>query len=66
MVRDMTPLVGMPSSLVGEARGSLKCSSIPRPFGIMMLHKIEEKKQKNMSSQITLRGAQKVRRLLQL
>ena len=39
MVGDMTPLVGMPSSLVGEARGSLEWSSIPRPAGSVMLCK---------------------------
>ena len=61
----MTPLAGMPSSLVEEARGSLEWFSIPRPAGIVMLNKIEEKKQKNMSAQRTSREAQKVWRLLQ-
>ena len=31
LVGDMTPLVGMPSSLVGEARGSLEWSYITSP-----------------------------------
>ena len=66
LVGDMTPLAGMPSSLVGEARGSLEWYSIPRPSRIVMLHKIEDKKQKNMSDQRTPREAQKVWRLLQL
>ena len=33
LVGDMTPLADMPSSLVEEARGSLKCSSITKPSG---------------------------------
>ena len=65
LVVDMVPLAGMPSSLVGEARGSLGWSSIPRPAGSVMLQKREDKKQKNMNAQRTLRGAQKVWRLLQ-
>ena len=64
LVGDMTPLAGMPSSLAGEARGSLEWSSIKRPARSVMLQKIEENKQKNMSAQITLRGSQKVWRLL--
>ena len=64
LVGDMTPLAGMPSSLVGEARGSLEWSSISRPDGSVMLQKREDKKQKNISAQRTLRGAQKVWRLL--
>ena len=35
----MTPLAGMSSSLVGEARGSFEWSSIPRPVGNVMLRK---------------------------
>ena len=38
---DMAPLVGMPSSLVGEAKGSLEWSFTPMPAGIMMLRKRE-------------------------
>ena len=44
MVKDATPLAGMPSSFVGEARGSLELSSIPRPAGSFVLKNIEEKK----------------------
>ena len=40
MVGYMTPLAVMPSSLVGEARGSLEWSSILRPVGSVMLQKI--------------------------
>ena len=65
LVVDTTPLSGMPSSLMGEARVSLEWSSIPRPSGIMMLWKIEDNKHKEMSSQRTLREAQKLWRLLQ-
>ena len=36
-VVDMTPLVVMPSSLVGESRGSLERSSIIRPSKIVIL-----------------------------
>ena len=43
LVGDMTPLVGMSSSLVGEARVSFECSSIPRPSGSVMLKIIWEK-----------------------
>ena len=50
LLGDMNPLAGMLSSSVGEARGSLEWSSIPRPTGSVMLHKKEEKKQKNMIS----------------
>ena len=64
LVGDMTPLESIPSSLVGKSRGTLELSSIPRPVGSVMLHKIEEKKHKNVISQITLRGAQEVWRLL--
>ena len=39
MVVDMTPLAGMPSSLVVEARGSLKWLSIPMPARSVMLRK---------------------------
>ena len=60
----MTPLAGMTSSLMKEARGSLEWSSIPRPAGSVMLHKIEEEEKKNMISQRTSREAQKVWRLL--
>ena len=66
MVGDMTPLAGMSSSLVGEAGGSLEWSSIPEPAGIVMLRKIGEKNKNNMSSQRTLREAQKLRRILQI
>ena len=55
LVGDMNPLAGMPSSLVGEARGSLEWSSIPRPAGSVMLQKIEENNQKKMSAQRTFR-----------
>ena len=55
MVGDMIPLAGMPSSLVGKARGSLEWSSIPRYAGSVMLQKREEKKQNNMSSKRTPR-----------
>ena len=43
LVGDMFPLAGMPPSLVGEARGSLEWSSIPRPSGSLMLQKREDK-----------------------
>ena len=36
MVRDMTTLSGIPSSLVGEARGLLEWPYIPRPAGSVM------------------------------
>ena len=65
LVGDMTPLAGIPSSFLGEARGSLECSSIPRPAVSVMLQKREDKKQKKMSAQRTLREAQKLWRLLQ-
>ena len=39
MAGDMTPLAGMPSSLVGEARGSLEWSSIQMPDGGVILGK---------------------------
>ena len=64
LVVDMTPLAGMYSSLVGEARGSLECSSIQRTSRRMLLRKIEEKNKKKISTQRTLREAQKVLRLL--
>ena len=66
LVGDITPLAGMPSSLVGEARVSLEWYSIPRSSGSVMLPKIEEKKQNNMRAQITSREAQKSWRLLKL
>ena len=65
LVGYMTPLLGITSLLVGEARGSLEWSSITMPDKSVMLQKIEEKKQKNMSAQRTLRENQKVWRLLQ-
>ena len=61
---DITPLAGMPSSLVEEARGSSEWSSIPMLSGSVILKKIDKKNQKNMSSQRTPREAQKVWRLL--
>ena len=61
---DMIPPEDTPSSLGQGARESLKWSSITSPVGSVTLHKIEEKKHKNMSSQRTSRGAQKVWRLL--
>ena len=64
LVGDMTPLVGMHSSLVEEAKGLLEWSSITIPSVSVMLHKIEEKKQKNMISQRTSKESQKVCRLL--
>ena len=64
LVGDMNPLVGMPSSLVEEARGSLEWSCIPRPSGSVMMHKIEENKQKSISAQGTPREDQKLWRLL--
>ena len=64
MVGHMTPLAGMPSPLVEESRGSLEWSSIPSPARSVILQKIEEKKQNNMSAQRTPRGAQKVWRLM--
>ena len=64
LVGDMTPLAGMPSSLAGEARGSLEWSSIPRPSGSVMLQKREENNQNNMNAQRTLREAKKIWRLL--
>ena len=60
LVGDMNPLTVMPSSLVGEARGSLEWSSVPRPSVSAMLRKIEDKKQNNMSAQRNWREAQKV------
>ena len=65
LVVDMTPLAGMPSSLVVEAKVSLEWFSIPRPSGIIMLWKREDKKHNNMSSQVTLREAEKLWRILQ-
>ena len=65
LVGDMNPLVGMSSSLVGESRGSLEWSSIPRNAGSAVLQKREEKKQKNMSAKRTFKEAQKVWRLQQ-
>ena len=65
LVGDMTPLAGMYSSFVGEERGSLEWSSIPRPARSVMLQKREEKKQNNMISQKTSRKAQKLWRLMQ-
>ena len=62
---DMNPLVGMPSSLVEEARGSLEWSSIPRPDGSVMLQEREENNQNKMSAQRTSMEAQKVWRRLQ-
>ena len=64
LVGDMTHLVGMPSSLVEESRGSLECSSIPRPAGSVMLQKIDEENQKNISTQRTSRKAQNVWRIM--
>ena len=63
---DMTPPVDTPSSSGQGARGSSEWSSIPRPFGSVILRKIEEKNQKNMSAQRTSREAQKVSNLLQI
>ena len=51
LVGDTTPLAGMPSSLVEEARGSLEWSYILRPSGSVMLQKREAKKQKTTSAQ---------------
>ena len=65
LARDMTILVGMPSSSVGESKGSLEWSYIPRPSGSVMPRKREEKKQNNMSAQRTSREDQKVWRILQ-
>ena len=59
LVVDMTPLAGIPSSLFVEARVSLEWYSITRPAGSVMLRKIVEENQKNMSSQKTSREAQK-------
>ena len=64
LVGDMTPLSGMPSSLVEEARGSLEWSYICRPARIVMLQKKEEKNQNNMSAQRTSRESQKVWRIM--
>ena len=64
LVGDITPLAGMPSSLVEEARVSLEWSSITGPARSEMLQKIEDNKHKNMSAQRTSRGAPKVWRLL--
>ena len=64
MVGEMTPIAGMPSSLVVEARGSSEWSSITRPAGSVMLQKIEEENQNNISTQRTSIEAQKVWRLL--
>ena len=66
LVEYMNPLAGMTSALVEEARGSLECSSIPRPDGNVMLNIREENKQKKMSSQRTSKEAQKSGKLLQL
>ena len=49
----------MPSSLVGEARGSLEWFSITKPAGNVMLQKIEDKNHNNMSAQRTSRGFKK-------
>ena len=64
LVGDMTPLAGMPSSLVEEARGSLEWSSIPRHAGSVMLQKREDKNQNYIRAQRTSREAQKLWRLL--
>ena len=44
---------------MGDERRSFEWYSIPRPYISVMLHKREEKNQKNMSSQRTLRESQK-------
>ena len=62
----MTNLAGMPSSSVGYIRELLVWYSIQRPYKSVMIKIIGEKKQRDMINQITLRGAQKVWRLLQL
>ena len=64
LLEDMTPLVGMPLSLVGESRGSLEWSSIPRSAVSVMLQKIEEKNYNITRFQRTSREAQNVWRLL--
>ena len=52
---DMTPPVDTPSSSGKGERGSLEWSSIQSTAGSVMLKKIEEKNQKNMSAQRTSR-----------
>ena len=66
MLGDITPLSGMPSSSVVEARVSLEWSSITRPVVILMLQKREQDNQNKMISQRTSREAQKVWRLMKL
>ena len=65
MEGDMTPLAVIPSSSVGYLRVLLAWYSIQRPDKILMMWIREEKKQTNMSAQITLKEALKVWRLLQ-
>ena len=64
IVGDMNPLAGIPSPLVGEARGSLEWSSITRPSVSVMLRKIEDNNKKKIISQRTSRESQKVWRLM--
>ena len=66
MVGDMTHIAGIPSSYLGETKGSLELSSIPRPAVSVVLQKIEEENQNFISSQRTLREAQNIWRLLKL
>ena len=65
LVGDMTPIEGMPSSLVGEERVSLEWYSITKPSVSVILCKREEKNQKNMGAQRTLMEYPKLWRLLQ-
>ena len=50
MVGDMTPLAGMPSSFVEEARGSLEWSYFPGPEGSVVLQKREKKRHNNITT----------------
>ena len=63
---DMTPLAGMPSSSEVYLKTSFVSSSIQMPDKIIILWIRDEKKQRNMISQRTLREALKVWRLMQL
>ena len=61
----MTPLAGMPSSLVGYLRVLLVWSSIKNPEENVMLRIRWENNQRNMSAQITFRESLKVWSLAQ-
>ena len=57
---DMTSIVSITSSLVGDAKGSLELSFIKMSTGSMMLRKIEENNHKNINARRTSRKVQKL------